>query len=459
MDFLDEITLTGLRVFGRHGVYDDERRDGQDFIVDATLLRQHGSRAASDDVADTVHYGEVARAHRRDRRGRAGQSDRDARGAHRRCAARRGRRAHGRRDRPQAAAPRSAWSSRTCRSRSAARGRTRGSPQKASAAHEPPPRRRALGRHHAPRPAAGPRRGRARREPRRPCSDPECCACRSARACRWSTTCARPRPSSRSRSSPTARMPTAPGYLNAVALVTTRLAPSVLLAFLHAIETRHGRERRERWGDRTLDLDLIAYGDVISDRRRADAAAPACGRAGLRARALARDRSGCRARPAHGRVDELLAQLRGSRVKRTGAGILIIAARARRRRGVPARSGAHAPAAARRSPPPSRCRSCSCCSERSSWRSPCRSAGRPRGTLAAPVNPFRALRIAMLAKASSIVGAAVGGPRRRPRAVPADPPRAAVGRLDGGHRRDRVCGAALVVAGLVAGTSVHDPEG
>lgn len=56
----------------------------------------------------------------------------------------------------------------------------------------------------------------------------------------------------------------APAYLNAVALVTTRLAPSVLLAFLQAIEARHGRERRERWGDRTLDLDLIAYGDVIS---------------------------------------------------------------------------------------------------------------------------------------------------------------------------------------------------
>jgi 2-amino-4-hydroxy-6-hydroxymethyldihydropteridine diphosphokinase len=56
----------------------------------------------------------------------------------------------------------------------------------------------------------------------------------------------------------------APAYLNAVALVDTRLAPSVLLAYLHGIEARHGRERRERWGDRTLDLDLIAYGDVRS---------------------------------------------------------------------------------------------------------------------------------------------------------------------------------------------------
>lgn len=57
----------------------------------------------------------------------------------------------------------------------------------------------------------------------------------------------------------------APAYLNTVALLNTRLAPSVLLAYLHAIETHHGRERRARWGDRTLDLDLIAYGDVRSD--------------------------------------------------------------------------------------------------------------------------------------------------------------------------------------------------
>lgn len=58
----------------------------------------------------------------------------------------------------------------------------------------------------------------------------------------------------------------APAYLNGVALVTTRLAPSVLLSYLHAIEARHGRDRANepRWGSRTLDLDLIAYGDVQS---------------------------------------------------------------------------------------------------------------------------------------------------------------------------------------------------
>ena len=62
--------------------------------------------------------------------------------------------------------------------------------------------------------------------------------------------------------------PEAPGYVNAVALVTTRLAPEILLGMLHAIEDENGRERRERWGDRTLDLDLIAYGDEISDEPR-----------------------------------------------------------------------------------------------------------------------------------------------------------------------------------------------
>ncbi|MGO2684213.1 2-amino-4-hydroxy-6-hydroxymethyldihydropteridine diphosphokinase [Microbacterium sp.] len=59
--------------------------------------------------------------------------------------------------------------------------------------------------------------------------------------------------------------PDAPSYLNAVAVVTTRLAPQVLLGLLHAIEDEHGRDRRERWGDRTLDLDLIVYGDMRSD--------------------------------------------------------------------------------------------------------------------------------------------------------------------------------------------------
>lgn len=62
--------------------------------------------------------------------------------------------------------------------------------------------------------------------------------------------------------------PDAPGYVNAVAQVTTRLDPGILLGMLHAIEDENGRERHTRWGDRTLDLDLIAYGDVVSEDPR-----------------------------------------------------------------------------------------------------------------------------------------------------------------------------------------------
>lgn len=60
MDELDEITLTGLTVFGYHGVFDFERRQGQEFTVDLTLQLSLVAAAASDDVADTVHYGELA---------------------------------------------------------------------------------------------------------------------------------------------------------------------------------------------------------------------------------------------------------------------------------------------------------------------------------------------------------------------------------------------------------------
>ena len=56
----DRIVLTGLRVFGRHGVLPAERRDGQDFVVDVALDLDLRPAAASDDVADTVHYGELA---------------------------------------------------------------------------------------------------------------------------------------------------------------------------------------------------------------------------------------------------------------------------------------------------------------------------------------------------------------------------------------------------------------
>ncbi|MEV6926896.1 dihydroneopterin aldolase [Dactylosporangium sp. NPDC051485] len=56
----DRIELRGLRVRGHHGVFDFERRDGQDFVIDVVLELDLRPAAASDDVADTVHYGELA---------------------------------------------------------------------------------------------------------------------------------------------------------------------------------------------------------------------------------------------------------------------------------------------------------------------------------------------------------------------------------------------------------------
>jgi 2-amino-4-hydroxy-6-hydroxymethyldihydropteridine diphosphokinase len=53
----------------------------------------------------------------------------------------------------------------------------------------------------------------------------------------------------------------APSYLNAVAIVATELEPEQLLAALNAIEAEHGRVRLERWGDRTLDIDIVSFGD------------------------------------------------------------------------------------------------------------------------------------------------------------------------------------------------------
>ncbi|GEK85467.1 dihydroneopterin aldolase [Microbacterium aerolatum] len=56
----DEIRLTGLTVFGRHGVFAHERENGQEFTIDLRLELSLADAAASDDVADTVHYGELA---------------------------------------------------------------------------------------------------------------------------------------------------------------------------------------------------------------------------------------------------------------------------------------------------------------------------------------------------------------------------------------------------------------
>ncbi len=65
--------------------------------------------------------------------------------------------------------------------------------------------------------------------------------------------------------SPQGGPPGQPDYLNAVARLETRLDPRGLLRRLQAIEQRAGRQRTERWGPRTLDLDLLLHGDLLLD--------------------------------------------------------------------------------------------------------------------------------------------------------------------------------------------------
>jgi len=56
-----------------------------------------------------------------------------------------------------------------------------------------------------------------------------------------------------------------PDYLNAAVVLDTGLAAATLLSHLHTIEAQFGRERGERWSARTLDLDLLAYGELCCD--------------------------------------------------------------------------------------------------------------------------------------------------------------------------------------------------
>ncbi|MGU3432897.1 dihydroneopterin aldolase [Actinomycetes bacterium M1A6_2h] len=58
----DRIELRGLTVRGHHGVFEHEKRDGQDFLIDIVVWMDLAPAGASDDLNDTLHYGELAEA-------------------------------------------------------------------------------------------------------------------------------------------------------------------------------------------------------------------------------------------------------------------------------------------------------------------------------------------------------------------------------------------------------------
>ena len=102
--------------------------------------------------------------------------------------------------------------------------------------------------------------------------------------------------------------PAQPDYLNAVCIIESELPAIDLLSLLHGIEKSLGRERSERWGPRTIDLDLIQYGGLLSKSTELELPHP---RAHERRFVLEPwvEIDADAVLLSHGRVDQLLAQL------------------------------------------------------------------------------------------------------------------------------------------------------
>jgi 2-amino-4-hydroxy-6-hydroxymethyldihydropteridine diphosphokinase len=100
----------------------------------------------------------------------------------------------------------------------------------------------------------------------------------------------------------------APAYLNAVALVRTSLHPEELLGVVNQIEHEHGRVRAERWGDRTLDVDIITFASVVRNTERLTLPHP---RAAVRDFVLIPwlEIDPDATLPGYGRADQLLAEI------------------------------------------------------------------------------------------------------------------------------------------------------
>lgn len=252
MPELDELTITGLRVFAHHGVFDHERRDGQPFIIDATLRLPLAAAGATDELARTVHYGvlaeEIVAAVERDPVDlieTVAERVVDVVLAHESVVSVRVT-VH----KPEAPIgvpfeDVSVSMTRTVASRMPA---VRGS--------APVPTLRHWELSAVTRAVVAMGSNLGDRESTLRDAVAELDAEPGVRVVSGS---------------PLVQTlavkldgvdESAPEYLNAVIGVDTVLSPRALLSVLQRIESRHGRTREVRWGDRTLDLDLVAYGSV-----------------------------------------------------------------------------------------------------------------------------------------------------------------------------------------------------
>jgi dihydroneopterin aldolase / 2-amino-4-hydroxy-6-hydroxymethyldihydropteridine diphosphokinase len=233
MNPLDQITLTGLRAHAFHGVLEHERRTGQVFVIDVAVQLQLGTAGATDDLTETIHYGHLAEQI-------VAAVERDPV------------------DLIETVAERVAelvlqheraiFTTVTVHKPDApidvpftdvAVTVHRGRPERLER------RERvviALGSN------LGDREGTIR------------AAVRELAALPGTTVLAASGLVETPALKPDGVDQDAPAYLNAVVLAETTLPPEALLAMLQGIEQSHGRVRAERWGDRTLDLDIIVFG-------------------------------------------------------------------------------------------------------------------------------------------------------------------------------------------------------
>jgi dihydroneopterin aldolase / 2-amino-4-hydroxy-6-hydroxymethyldihydropteridine diphosphokinase len=235
----DVIRLTGVRAFGHHGVLDHEKRDGQDFVVDVTLTLDLRPAGTSDDLAQTVNYAEVAA----DVVGVVTGPPRDLiETVAEEIAAR------------ALARPLVEAVEVTVHKPQAPVGVPFGDVEVVVRRERDVPVVIALGANLG-RPDG---------------ADPAATVAAAARRLHRVRGLRAVRLSGLYGSAPVGG-PEQPDYVNAVAVARTRLAPASLLGALHRVELDFGRTREVRWGARTLDLDLVQYGDpsagtdVVSD--------------------------------------------------------------------------------------------------------------------------------------------------------------------------------------------------
>ncbi|MFT4123974.1 MAG: 2-amino-4-hydroxy-6-hydroxymethyldihydropteridine diphosphokinase [Microbacteriaceae bacterium] len=285
----DEIILTGLRAFAHHGVFEHERRDGQEFVIDATAYLDLAPAAAGDALERTVHYGVLA-------------------------------------ERIVAAVERDPVDLiETVATRVAE-----------LVLAQPGVHRARVTVHKPGAPIAVPfadvavtidrsRQGTAAELPAVLALGANLGDRRASLAAALDELGAEPgvRLVAVSQAVETPALKPhgvdldAPAYLNAVALVRTSLAPAALLALCQRIELAHGRTRTEHWGDRTLDIDIVAIDGLVLDEPGLVVPHP---RAHERAFVLAPwlEVEPDAVIPGRGRVDALLAAT-GERVTAAGA--------------------------------------------------------------------------------------------------------------------------------------------